>query len=128
MNKKMEKIRCQNCGSTEIINYSDGTLRCKYCGTIVQQANMSSFDSMASRGVNKVGNIISSSSKNKIVVILLAFLLGGLGGQYFYLGKYWKGAVCVLFCWTYIPWIWGIIQAIIILGMSDDEFNYKYNK
>ena len=124
----MEIVKCQNCGSTETINYSDGTLRCKYCGTIVRKTSMNSFDSMALRSANRVGNIISSGSKNKIVAILLTFFLGCLGGQFFYLGKYWQGAVCVLFCWTYIPGIWGIIQAIMFLSMSDEEFNYKYNQ
>lgn len=121
---KMNNNRCPNCGSSELINYADGTLRCKYCGTIVGQSNTNSF----SRGVNNVGNNLSSGTKNKVIAILLAFFLGGFGGQFFYLGKIWQGVLCVLFCWTWIPGIWGIIHAIIILSMSDEEFNYKYNQ
>ncbi len=124
----MNNNRCPNCGSTELVNYADGSLRCKYCGTIVGLTNMNSFGSMASRGVNNVGRNLSSGTKNKVVAILLAFLLGGFGGQYFYFGKIWQGILCILFSWTWIPTIWGIVQAILFLGMSDDEFNYKYNQ
>lgn len=124
----MNNNRCPNCRSTELVNYADGSLRCKYCGTIIGQTNMNSFGSMASRGVNNVGRNLSSGTKNKVVAILLAFLLGGFGGQYFYFGKIWQGILCILFSWTWIPTIWGIVQAIIFLGMSDDEFNYKYNQ
>ena len=124
----MNANRCPNCGSTELVNYADGSLRCKYCGTIVEQANMNSFGSMASRGVNNINNNLSSGTKNKVIAILLAIFLGGLGGQFFYLRKYFLGVICILFCWTYIPGIWGIIHGIIFLSMSDEEFNYKYNQ
>ena len=123
----MNYNRCPNCGSTELDNYSDGTIRCRYCGTMVGQSNYNSFGSMASRGANRLGNNLSSGTKNKVIAILLAFFLGDFGGQYFYLGKYLQGAICLLFFWTWIPCIWGIIHAIIFLSMSDEEFNYKYN-
>lgn len=124
----MNNSRCPNCGSTELVSYADGTLRCKYCGTIVGQTNINNFSSMASRGINNVGNNLSSGTKNKLIAILLAFFLGCFGGQFFYLRKYWQGALCILVCWTWIPTIWGVIHAIIFLSMSDDEFNYKYNQ
>lgn len=124
----MKNNRCPNCGSTELVNYADGSLRCKYCGTIVGQTNMNSFGSMASRSVNHVGNNLSTGTKNKLIAILLAFFLGDFGGQYFYLRKYLQGAICLFFFWTWIPGIWGIIHAIILLSMSDEEFNFKYNQ
>ena len=123
----MNNSKCPNCGSTELVNYADGSLRCKYCGTIVGQTNMNSFESMASRGVNNISNNFSSGTKNKLIAILLAVFLGGFGGQFFYLGKYLLGIVCILFCWTWIPGIWGVIHGVIFLSMSDEEFNLKYN-
>lgn len=125
----MNNSRCPNCGSSELVNFADGTIRCKYCGAIVSQTNTNpnSLGSMASRGVNKVGDNLSTGTKNKVIAILLAFFLGGLGGQYFYLGKIWQGVVCVLFSWTWIPAIWGVIHGIIFLSMSDEAFNNKYN-
>ena len=120
--------RCPNCGSTELVNYADGSLRCRYCGTIVGQTNMNSFGSMASRGVNNISSNLASGTKNKTVTILLAILLGDFGAQYFYLGNYLLGVLCLIFCCTWIPGIWGIIHRIIILSMSDEEFNNKYNR
>ena len=119
--------KCHNCGSTEYINCSDGTIRCRLCGTVVGHANTNNFSSNASRGISNIGNNISTGTKNKVVAILLAFFFGGIGGQYFYLRRYVQGAVCLLFFWTYIPAIWGLVHGIILLSMSDDEFNFKYN-
>lgn len=119
--------KCRNCGCTEYINCSDGTIRCRLCGTVVGRANTSNFSSMASNGIKNIGNNISTGTKNRTIAILLALFLGGLGGQYFYLRRYIQGAVCLLFFWTYIPAIWGIVHAIILLSKSIDEFNLKYN-
>ena len=58
---------------------------------------------------------------------LLAIFLGGIGAQYFYYGQWGKAIVCVLFSWTYIPLIWGVIHGILLLTCSDEEFDKKYN-
>ena len=57
---------------------------------------------------------------NKIGYALLAIFLGGLGAQYFYAGKIFKGVLCLLFCWTGIPEIWGFICGIIALTKKED--------
>lgn len=66
--------------------------------------------------------------KNKTVAILLALLLGGLGGHQFYLGNNGKGILYLIFCWTFIPVIIAVIDIIILLLMSENNFNNKYNK
>lgn len=70
--------------------------------------------------------------KSKKDTMFLALFLGFFGMQYFYLGgnvlNYIKGIICILFCWTYIPLIWGIIMFIKLLLMKDSEFDLKYNK
>ncbi len=65
--------------------------------------------------------------KNKVTAGLFGILLGGFGAHKFYLGNVGLGIVYLLFCWTGIPEIIGLIEGIIILGMSDQEFNQKYN-
>lgn len=120
--------RCPNCGSTELISYADGSLRCKYCGTIVEHTHMNSYNSMASRGINNISSNFSSGRKNKLITILLAIFLGDFGAQYFYLGEYSLGIICLILCCTGFPGIWGIIHGIIILSMSDAEFDFKYNR
>ena len=49
--------------------------------------------------------------KNKTVAGLLAFFLGGFGVHKFYLGNP-NGIFYLLFCWTFIPAIIALIEAI----------------
>lgn len=59
---------------------------------------------------------------DRTVAGILAILLGGLGVHKFYMGKIGTGILCVLFCWTGIPSIVGLIEGIIYLTSSDEEF------
>lgn len=65
--------------------------------------------------------------KSRGITILLAIVLGGIGGHKFYLGNILSGVMYALFCWTGIPIVLAIIDIIILLLMSDQEFNLKYN-
>ena len=64
--------------------------------------------------------------KNKLVAALLAILLDALGIHKFYLGQGGKGILYILFCWTYIPGILGLIEGIMILTSNDENFQLKY--
>ncbi|WP_196216233.1 tellurite resistance TerB C-terminal domain-containing protein [Myroides albus] len=65
--------------------------------------------------------------KDKSVAALLAFFLGSLGIHKFYLNRPIQGVFYLLFCWTYIPAILGVIETIRYILMSSDKFNQKYN-
>lgn len=60
--------------------------------------------------------------KNKIAAGILAILLGGLGIHKFYMGQIGKGIVYLIFCWTCIPAILGLIEGICILTEDDTKF------
>ncbi len=64
--------------------------------------------------------------KNKIAAGLFGILLGGIGIHKFYLGKIGWGIVYLLFCWTGIPSIAGLIEGILYLTASDETFQEKY--
>ena len=66
------------------------------------------------------------STKSKTAAALLAFFLGGIGIHKFYLGQSGAGIVYLLFCWTLIPSIVAFIEFIILLAMSDAEFDRKF--
>jgi len=66
--------------------------------------------------------------KNKTTATFLSLLLGGLGIHKFYLGNNHFGIVYLLFCWTFIPSFIGVIEFFILVTMSDENFNKKYNK
>lgn len=65
-------------------------------------------------------------TKNKTTAGLLAIFLGGIGIHKFYLGKTGLGVVYLLFCWTYIPTVLGLIEGIIYFTKSDAEFHKSY--
>ena len=69
---------------------------------------------------------VTPSGKNRIVAALLAFFLGGFGIHKFYLGRIGLGILYLLFCWTFIPAVIAFIECILLLIMSDEEFNRKY--
>ena len=56
----------------------------------------------------------------KSTYVILALLLGGIGIHEFYAGKTGMGILYILFCWTGIPLIVAIIQAIIALTKPSD--------
>ena len=64
--------------------------------------------------------------KSKMVAILLAFFLGGLGIHRFYLGDSGKGLLYLLFCWTFVPSILAFVDFIVMLCSSDENFMIKY--
>ena len=76
---------------------------------------------------NNVSNAVPTSSKNKTTAGLLGIFLGGFGAHKFYLGKTGMGILYLLFCWTYIPGIIGLIEGIVYLSKSDAEFARDYS-
>ena len=58
---------------------------------------------------------MANSSKNRVAAAILAIFLGDLGIHKFYMGKIGQGILYLVFCWTGIPAIVGIIEGIIYL-------------
>lgn len=71
-------------------------------------------------------NVVSGSSKDQNTAGILAILLGGIGVHKFYLGETWKGVLYLLFCWTFIPAIVALVEGILYLTKSEEEFQRKY--
>lgn len=65
--------------------------------------------------------------KSKTTTVLLAFLLGGVGGHRYYLADKTKAVLSFLFCWTLIPLFISVIDGFIFLFMSQETFDQKYN-
>jgi TM2 domain-containing membrane protein YozV len=66
------------------------------------------------------------TTKNRTAAGIFALVLGGLGIQKFYLGQTAAGILCLLFCWTFIPILIGVVEGVLFLTMSDEEFARKY--
>ena len=61
--------------------------------------------------------------KSKVVAGILGILLGCLGIHKFYMGNILAGVVYILFSWTGIPGLLGLIEGIIYL--VDDEAKFQ---
>jgi len=65
--------------------------------------------------------------KSRSVSVALALVLGGIGAHRFYLEKPGKAFLYLLFCWTGIPSIIGIFEAVKYIRMDEDEFHRKFS-
>lgn len=65
---------------------------------------------------------MEKSEKSKVAAGLFGILLGGLGIHKFYMGKVGVGLIYILFCWTGIPAIIGLVEGILYLTESDEKF------
>lgn len=91
-------MHCQNCGTV----ISDMAKSCPSCG-------------------HPTKNV--SDLKSKVVFVLLALFLGGIGVHRMYLGDWGLGIAYLLFCWTGIPILIAFVEAIVIgLRKNDERF------
>ncbi len=77
-----------------------------------------------------VAIILTKSGKkhrNIFLLKILSFFFGTFGFQKYYLGQTNKGTLSILFCWTFIPTIIGLIDFIKLASMSVENFNIEYN-
>ena len=124
----MSKL-CPQCGAP----VQENAKKCEYCGAAIVEEKVEAPVNNAQPQVVYVQQPSANNEranwpiKNKIVAGILAILLGGIGVHKFYLGKIGQGVVYILFCWTYIPAIIGLIEGIIILCSNDENFELKYH-
>jgi len=62
----------------------------------------------------------------RVAAAIFAMIFGSFGVHRFYLGQTGWGILYVLFCWTLIPALAGLIEGILYLTMSEEEFEAKY--
>ena len=70
---------------------------------------------------------IENTNKDYKIAALLAIFTGGFGLHKFYMGKYMIGAIYLIFCWTWIPGVIGIIEGIKYLLDGQEKFLEKLN-
>lgn len=109
--KRADEKFCSECGS--IINAKAEI--CPKCG--VRQ--------MAAPSTSPFGQT-TANGKNKVVAGVLGLFLGGLGVHKFYLGKGFQGILYLVFCWTFIPALFGLIEGLNYLLMSEKTFAERY--
>lgn len=69
---------------------------------------------------------VAPNGRSKLAAALFALILGGLGIHKFYLGQTGWGILYLVFFWTVIPAVVGLIEGVMLLAMSQREFDEKY--
>jgi TM2 domain-containing membrane protein YozV len=64
--------------------------------------------------------------KNRSVSVGLSLVFGGLGAHKFYLDKPGSGFLYLMFFWTGIPSILGIVDGVRYIRMDEEEFHRRY--
>ena len=100
---------------------------CSECGAVINvKAEICPKCGVRQMAAPNTLSAVAPNGKNKLVAALFAILLGGIGIHKFYLGNIVWGIIYLIFCWTFIPAIIGLIEGILLLVMSDEEFILKY--
>jgi TM2 domain-containing membrane protein YozV len=100
---------------------------CSECGELIRKnAEICPKCGVRQYGASGPLGTTAPNGKNRLAAALLALFLGNFGVHKFYLGQTGLGFLYLLFFWTGIPGIIGIIEFVILLTMSDEQFALKY--
>lgn len=116
---------CKYCGS----KLDDKCETCPNCGAhnnVAAAKNETKIVSDLSGNSVQTNPLGTVNGKNKLLAALLAMIFGGVGAHHFYFKHYGEGILCILFAWTCIPSIIGVIQGLIILLESDKKFLERF--
>ena len=102
---------------------SSDTKFCTNCGNLIA----SQAELCLNCGVRQHFTVIPDG-KSRIAAGILGILLGGFGVHKFYMGKIGLGILYLLFFWTIIPGIVGLVEGVIYLCESDQKFASRLYK
>jgi len=63
---------------------------------------------------------------NKNLTAIFAIFLGSFGIHHFYVGNMRRGILYLIFCWTYIPSLIGLIEGLLLFCMTEEKFHKTY--
>ena len=99
---------------------------CHECGAVIRAKAEICPKCGVRQFAGSSGLSVTPNGKSRLAAGLFAIFLDGIGVHKFYLGKVGLGILYLLFCWTFIPSVIGLIEGIIYLTMTDQAFAAKY--
>ncbi len=95
--------------------------------TVLSTNSAKSSKLKLSKSTSKLIDNFKSFYRNKWIAIILALVAGRFGAHKFYLRQIYSSLVYLALCWTWIPIILSIIEALQLLAMSQQTFDERYN-
>lgn len=111
---------CKYCGC----NVNDDTTVCPHCSADISSDRPKTTEQKSETKFSD-GVPVGKYGKSKLVAGLFAILLGGIGVHHFYMGNIGLGVVDILFSWTGLPGLIGLVNGIIYLTESDEAFDER---
>ena len=107
-------VACMNCGFAK----GDGNKYCSNCGKEINPG--AAICTNCGAAVKNVSTVANGEQKSKLVAVLLAFFLGGIGIHDFYLGYSKNGIIKIILtvCTGIGGSIWALIDFIRLLTGS----------
>ena len=93
-----------------------------YCTTCGAQIAAQDAYCLNCGGANTARLAAVGSAKSRVTAGIFAIVLGHFGVHKFYLNKIGMGILYLCFFWTGVPTIVGIIEGIIYLTQTDQQF------
>lgn len=112
--------------AAETSSPGDGSKYCHACGTEIAAGVNYCPDCGARQGDTADAGESGGRDVDRVTAGIFAILLGGLGVHHFYLGNVGLGVLYLCFSWTFIPALVGVIEGIIYLTKTDEEFQRQY--
>ena len=117
-------IKCPECSES----VSNKSACCGNCGFPIAKP-AAPFKEVPSPNPNQNHTTIvqvHNNRKSRGVAIVLALFLGGFGIHKFYLNQVFLGVLYLLFCWTFIPAIISLFEALMLLFTDESEFHRRF--
>ena len=123
---------CTNCGN----EVTEKAIACTKCGLPTRAEKKFCYNCGVEVNANQVicvkcgvglSRKAAGSGRDKTVAGICALLVGGIVIHKFYHGSWGWGLLYILFVWTFIPAILGLIEGVTYLMMDDAVYDAKYN-
>ena len=95
---------------------------CKKCGADIGDSNYCPSCGEPVTGGPAPAPAYTGKTVNKIAYALIAIFIGDFGIHRFYAGRWLSGIIYLLFFWTMIPGLLGLIEGIVAITRDDDGY------